>query len=321
MNAIQHALESAGPQAAHIEQLWWLTVAICALVFVPLMAVYLWTLWRAPRATEATPPDVAVVSDPETRPKRLVIAALVIVAFGLLVLLVGSVRTDRALAKLPLEGAINVRVVGHQWWWDVQYDDADPTKGFGTANEIYIPVGRPVVLTLQSDDVIHSLWIPNLHGKKDLIPGRTATMTLRADKPGKFRAQCAEFCGLQHAFMALVVNALPQAEYARWHDAQLRPAAEPGDDRQKRGRELFLSGSCMLCHAIQGTAANARKAPDLTHIASRETLAAGTLRNTPENLASWIADPSKFKPGVNMPAHRLPRDELDALVAYLGALK
>jgi cytochrome c oxidase subunit II len=321
MNAVQHALESAGPQAAHIEQLWWLTVAICALVFVPLMAVYLWTLWRAPRATEGTPPDVAVVSDPETRPKRLVIAALVIVAFGLLVLLVGSVRTDRALASLPLEGAINIKVVGHQWWWDVQYDDADPTKSFGTANEIHIPVGRPVVLTLQSDDVIHSLWIPNLHGKKDLIPGRTATMTLRADKPGKFRAQCAEFCGLQHAFMALVVNALPQAEYDRWRDAQSKPAPEPGDDRQKRGRELFLSGSCMLCHAIQGTTANARKAPDLTHVASRQRLGAGRFVNTPDDLARWITDPQKMKAGVNMPAHPLPEADLKALVAYLGTLK
>jgi cytochrome c oxidase subunit 2 len=321
MNPMQRVLESAGTQAAHIEQLWWFTVAVCAIVFVPLMAVWLWTLWRTPRASEATPPDVAIGAAPEPRAKRIVVSAVVAVGIGLLILLVASAYTDRALAKLPLEGAIGIKVTGNQWWWEVQYDDPDPLKVFNTANEIYIPAGKPVVITLVSNDVIHSLWIPNLHGKRDLIPGKTLTMALKADKPGKYRAQCAEFCGLQHAFMALTVNVLPQAEYDRWHDAQLEPAPEPAGDREKHGRDLFTSGTCMMCHAIQGTTANAHHAPDLTHIASRETLAAGTLPNTPQNLAAWIRDPSKFKPGVNMPAHRVPAEELDALVAYLETLK
>jgi cytochrome c oxidase subunit 2 len=318
---MQRVLESAGTQAAHIEQLWWFTVAVCAIVFVPLMAVWLWTLWRTPRASEATPPDVAIGAAPEPRAKRIVVSAVVAVGIGLLILLVASAYTDRALAKLPLEGAIGIKVTGNQWWWEVQYDDPDPLKVFNTANEIYIPAGKPVVITLVSNDVIHSLWIPNLHGKRDLIPGKTLTMALKADKPGKYRAQCAEFCGLQHAFMALTVNVLPQADYDRWHDAQLKPAPEPMGDREKHGRDLFTSGTCMMCHAIQGTTANAHHAPDLTHIASRETLAAGTLPNTPQNLAAWIRDPSKFKPGVNMPAHRVPAEELDALVAYLETLK
>lgn len=321
MNPVQRVLDAAGPQAAHIEQLWWFTVAICTIVFVPLMAVYLWTLWRTPRATEATPPDTAIVAAPERRATRVVVAAVVLSAIGLSALLVASVRTDRALSQLSLDGAIHINVTGNQWWWDVQYDDPDPLKIFNTANEIYIPVAKPVVITLLSGDVIHSLWIPNLHGKRDLIPGHTLTMALQADKPGTYRAQCAEFCGLQHAFMALTVHALPQADYDKWHDAQLEPAPEPADDRAKRGRDLFLSGSCMMCHAIQGTTANARHAPDLTHIASRDTLAAGTLPNTPQNLAAWIREPSRFKPGVNMPAHRVASEDLDALVAYLETLK
>lgn len=321
MNAVQRVLEVAGTQAAHIRDLWWFTIAVCALVFVPLMVVFLWTLWRRPRATEATPPDVAVVAGGEPRPKRFVVGALTIVVIGLVALLGASVRTDHALAQLPLDGAINIRVTGHQWWWDVQYEDPDPTKVFSTANEIYIPVKKPVVLTLQSDDVIHSLWIPSLHGKKDLIPGHTLTLTLDADKPGKYRAQCAEFCGLQHAFMALVVNAVPQADFDNWRQAQSKPAPDPADAQQKRGQALFLGGTCMMCHAIQGTTANGRMAPDLTHIASREALAAGTLANTPQNLGAWIADPGKFKPGVNMPAHHASREDLDALVAYLGTLK
>jgi cytochrome c oxidase subunit 2 len=321
MSPMQRVLESAGTQAAHIEQLWWFTVTVCLVVFIPLMGVWLWSLWRAPRSSEATPPDVAIVADPEPRAKRAIVSAVVLVSIGLIALLVASVRTDRALASLPLEGAIGIKVTGNQWWWEVQYDDPDPLKVFSTANEIYIPVNKPVVITLLSNDVIHSLWIPNLHGKKDLIPGKTLIMTLKAEKTGKYRAQCAEFCGLQHAFMALTVNVLPQADYDRWHDAQLKPAPEPMGDREKHGRDLFTSGTCMMCHAVAGTTANARHAPDLTHIASRETLAAGTLPNTPQNLASWIRDPSKYKPGVNMPAHRVPAQELDALVAYLETLK
>jgi cytochrome c oxidase subunit 2 len=321
MNAIQNALQSAGPQAAHIEQLWWLTLAVCAIAFVPVLAALAWSLWRAPRATEATPPDTAIVSQPERKAKRLVVSAVVASAVGLLLLLVASVRTDRALAQLPLEGALAIKVTGHQWWWDVAYDDPDPSKTFSTANEIYIPVGRPVVITLLSDDVIHSFWIPNLHGKKDLIPGQTATMQLRADHAGTWRGQCAEFCGFQHAFMAFTVTALEPARFDAWRQAQLAPAPEPANEKVKRGRDLFLSGSCMLCHAVAGTPASAHKAPDLTHVASRRTLAAGTVANTPQNLAAWIADPQKIKPGVNMPAHHIPGEDLDALVTWLETLR
>jgi cytochrome c oxidase subunit 2 len=178
-----------------------------------------------------------------------------------------------------------------------------------------------VIVRLKSTDVIHSLWVPSLAGKRDLIPGRTATLTFQADRPGIYRGQCAEFCGFQHAFMAFEVHAQPQAEYESWRQAQLAPAPEPTDPKAQRGKMLFQSIQCALCHSVQGTIAGARAAPDLTHFASRRTIAAGTLPNTPANLASWISDPHKHKPGVNMPANPLSGDDLAALVAYLGTLK
>jgi cytochrome c oxidase subunit 2 len=178
-----------------------------------------------------------------------------------------------------------------------------------------------VVVSLTSNDVIHSFWVPNLHGKRDLIPGHVLTTSFRADEPGTYRGQCAEFCGLQHAFMAFTVVAEPPQAYEAWADAQRKPAPEPTDEQAKRGKSLFLSGPCMMCHNISGTPATARRAPDLTHLASRPTLAAGTLPNNPANLAAWIKDPQSIKPGVNMPANALVPEDRDALLAYLGTLK
>ncbi|HUP30799.1 MAG TPA: cytochrome c oxidase subunit II [Usitatibacter sp.] len=321
MKGLIHALEPAGPQAAHIASLWWFALALCALVFVAVLGALFVALRRAPRATGGTPPDVTSLHAPEPGARRSVIGAVALSSVGLIALLVASVATDRALAQLSLVDAIGIEVVGHQWWWDVHYDDADPSRTFSTANELHIPVGRPVLLTLKSDDVIHSFWVPNLHGKKDLIPGRTTTLQLQADKPGAYRGQCAEFCGAQHAFMAFLVIAEAPDAYQKWAEAQRKPAREPIDPEQARGRDLFLSGSCMLCHAIQGTPANGRKAPDLTHLASRTTLAAGRLANDAGNLRDWIEDPQRFKPGVNMPAHHVPEDQIKALVTYLRSLE
>jgi cytochrome c oxidase subunit 2 len=316
-----NVLVPAGPQAAHIAALWWLTLAVCALVFITVLGALAWGLWRAPRGNLVTPPDTTPAPDAEQRLRRRVTAAVAISTVLLIGLLVASVATDRALAQLSLVDAVHIRVTAHQWWWEVVYDDPEPERLFATANELRIPVGRPILVTLQSDDVIHSFWVPSLHGKKDVIPGRTATIQFRADKPGTYRGPCAEYCGLEHAFMRFDVIAVPPEEYEVWAEAQRKPAAEPVDAAARRGRELFLSGSCMLCHAVHGTTANARKAPDLTHVASRAQLAAGRLKNTPENLADWIADPQKLKPGVNMPAHLLIEDDLKALVAYLETLK
>ena len=319
--APHQALDPKGPQAAHIADLWWIFIILCTLVFAAIVAAVVYVTWRRPRADAASAPDLSAVNQPEPRLRRNVTASVVASAVLLMVLLVASVFTDRALAKLSLADAVNIEVTAHQWWWTVRYLNGGPSDTFTTANEIHVPVGRPVIVQLKAEDVIHSLWVPNLAGKKDLIPGRTATLQFRADQPGTYRGQCAEFCGFQHALMGLLLVAEPQPQFDAWVQAQKAPAAEPADAKAVRGKELFQSTSCAMCHAIQGTLANAQKGPDLTHVASRQTLAAGTLKNTPQELAGWITNPQTYKPGTNMPATHLSAEDIDALVAYLGSLK
>jgi cytochrome c oxidase subunit 2 len=318
---MQDALRPAGVQAEHIGSLWNLTLGLCTLVFVLVLGACLFALWRAPRAGAGTAPDLSSLAGPERRTWRTIKWAAAAATVGLLALLAGDVFTSRALAHMPLRDAVNIELVGHQFWWEARYHDADPSREFTTANELHIPVGRPVVVTLRSNDVIHSLWIPNLQGKKDLIPGRTATLRLRADRAGSYRGQCAEFCGLEHAMMALLVEAEPNASYEAWAARQRQPAPEPADAMAQRGRAVFLGKSCVMCHTIAGTAANAVLGPDLTHLASRRTIAAGMFPNNRGHLTGWIADPQALKPGVNMPANALAADDLQALLAYLETLK
>jgi cytochrome c oxidase subunit 2 len=318
---MQDALRPAGVQAEHIGSLWNLTLGLCALVFVLVLGACLFALWRAPRGGAGTAPDLSSLAGPERRTWRTIKWAAAAATVGLLALLAGDVFTSRALARMPLRDAVNIELVGHQFWWEARYHDADPAREFTTANELHIPVGRPVVVTLRSNDVIHSLWIPNLHGKKDLIPGRTATLRLRADRAGSYRGQCAEFCGLEHAMMALLVEAEPNANYEAWAARQRQPAPEPAGAMALRGRAVFLGKSCVMCHTIAGTAARAVLGPDLTHLASRRTIAAGMFPNNRGHLAGWIADPQALKPGVNMPANALAADDLQALLAYLETLK
>ena len=305
----QDMLAAAGPHAERIVELWWLTFGICAFVFVAVLIAFLLAMRKGLTGTGIA-----------ARPYLPVVAALALSAVLLMLVMFLSFGTDRALATLGGEDPLKIEVTAHRWWWEARYQDPDPSRTFSTANELTIPVGRPVEFTLRSDDVIHSFWVPNLGGKKDLIPGRTATLRLQADKAGTYRGQCAEFCGVQHAKMALVVTA--SEEYDKWAESQRASAPDPNSDEEKRGRELFVNGTCAMCHAIQGTAANGRRAPDLTHFASRQTLAAGAVPNTRGYLAGWIIDPHSIKPGVNMPAHStLSPSDLQALLAYLGTLK
>lgn len=323
VETVHDALDAMGPQAQHFVELWRVFLAACTLVFA-LILVALWlALRRAPRAREDTPPDLSAVNRTEAAPRTAVTRAVIASGVALVLLIVASIVTDRALARLPLANAVHIELGGHQWWWSARYiDGSDVHDIFTTANEIHIPVGRPVIFKLNADDVIHSLWVPNLAGKKDLIPGRTALLELRADKPGIYRGQCAEFCGLEHALMGLLVIADPPAQFDAWVRAQRQPASPPSEDKAKRGVQVFQSSSCAMCHGISGVDfASAQHAPDLTHLASRQTLAAGTLANTPANLAAWIRDPQVFKPGTTMPATPLSQEDLDAVVAYLGTLK
>ena len=248
-------------------------------------------------------------------------AGVIVTTAVLFVLLIHDHAVGRALRSLPAENALRLRVPGHQWWWEVRYDDPSPSKMFHTANEIHIPVGRPVEIELQSTDVIHSFWVPKLHGKRDLIPARPTRTLLQAEKPGTYWGQCAEYCGHQHAKMRLMVIAHPPEEFEKWLVAQQRPAAEPTTESQRKGRAIFLRSTCVMCHTIQGTGAGGMVGPDLTHLASRSKIAAGSLPNARGHLGGWVTDPQKIKPGVRMPPNPLKADEIHALLDYLQSLK
>ena len=314
----QSVLQSSGPLAERVESLWWFACITAALVYLATVGALWWATAHARRRErrgETLPPDD---HRGMTRGVTLAVAATVVI---LLVFLVTDLSVGRTLDPIPRRQPLTIELTGKQWWWDVQYADTSAQGRFTTANEIHVPVGEPVLFLLESSDVIHSFWAPNLAGKKDLIPGYTQSMWFQADTAGDYRAQCAEFCGMQHAKMALHVIAEPRAQYDRWARSQRAPAKTPTDSVANRGREVFLTGQCAMCHNITGTVAGSRNGPDLTHLASRRTIAAGTLPNTRGALAGWIVDPQQVKPGANMPPNQLSPADLDALLTYLQSLE
>lgn len=312
-----HALAPAADQAQAIATVWqamfWPNVVIYLLV----LAVLAWAVWRRRNAAG----DAAAVQARHTR--RWTVALLgwtVFIALMLTAYTALSFMQDRRLlAREP--GALRVRITGKQWWWQVEYLDADPSRRVTTANELHLPVGRMTRIELLSDDVIHSLWIPALNGKQDLIPGRRTELALTPRKPGSYRGECAEFCGAQHAHMVIPVTVQSPSEFADWYRAQLAPAAEPASGAALRGKQAFESGPCAMCHAIGGTRAGAHFGPDLTHIASRPLLAAGALPNDRAHLDAWLANPQAYKPGTNMPNPQLAPNVRADVVAYLEQLK
>jgi cytochrome c oxidase subunit 2 len=232
---------------------------------------------------------------------------------------VASFYTTRPL-DVPRDD-LTIRVSGQQWWWDVTYIDPDSSRSFKTANEIRIPVGRSVRLQLEAGDVIHSFWVPSLAGKLDLIPGRNNELVIRAERAGVYRGQCAEFCGVQHSHMAVFVVAEEGEAYERWAEEQRAPATFSDDADARAGAAVFLAKPCAACHTVRGTAASGTTGPDLTHVGSRMTIAAGLSDNTRGAVAAWIADPQTLKPGNNMPMVPLGSDELRQLAAYMVSLK
>lgn len=312
---MQSALDPRGPQADRIHELWWLLLVVCTLVFFAVVIALGLALLRRGRIERIDP------TDGEPGKVKVIIGATAVTAVILAGFVAYSVVVSRANTRIP-DGLrpVRVQLIGHQWWWEVRYLDEVASRTFDTANELRIPVGRPVVVELTSRDVIHSFWVPNLHGKTDMVPGRRNTIWFEAAAPGEYRGQCAEFCGLQHAKMALIVMALPEADFEAWADAHRQPARVPDGPLAQRGAEVFAGSSCVMCHTVRGTGAWGRVAPDLTHIASRRTLAAGTLANTRGNLAAWILDPQHVKPGTFMPPTQLAADDLQALLAYLETL-
>ncbi|HET7220800.1 MAG TPA: c-type cytochrome, partial [Vicinamibacterales bacterium] len=250
-----------------------------------------------------------------------VVAATGVTILTLFGLLFASVITGRALASLPQQDAIAIEITGFQWWWEAVYLDRNPSQRVTTANEVHVPTGRTVLLLLDSADVIHSLWIPNLHGKMDLVPGRQNTLWLRIDEPGIYRGQCAEYCGVQHAHMALTVIAESTAQFDAWLNGQRQTPPPPSSAEAQHGQALFRSTTCVMCHSVRGTIAGARLGPDLTHVATRGHLAAATLPNSRDNLLRWIADPQHVKPGNHMPSSDLSRRDLEAIASYLETLR
>lgn len=327
---MQSALHTAGTQATLVEQLWWLMLGISVAVWVAVIGATLYAQFRRraqaaavhdadPRAATARG-GVGPHGEPERRAMKL-IAVLTCVTAGILAGLFGAnLYVGHAAAQLARAPAMTIEITGYRWWWEVRYMSDDAARIFTTANELRLPVGRAVRIVLISGDVIHSFWAPGLQGKLDLIPGRRNELFLRADAPGIFRGQCAEFCGLQHAKMAFMVVASTAADFDAWVAQRLRPASEPRDAIAQQGHTLFMQ-HCAACHAIGGTLAQGNLGPDLSHLASRLTIAAGTLPNTRSHLGGWIANAQHIKPGSLMPAMPLSGAQLRTLLHYLEGLR
>ena len=315
----QNVLDPAGPQAHRVSGLWSFMLPVALAVYALVIAALAYAVARSRRRRATADTEDAGA---ERKMTLAVGAATGVTVLILLIFLLTDFAVGRALFGVAdRERALVIDVTGHQWWWDVSYGDPTHSRRVRTANEIHIPTGRPVLVKLSSVDVIHSFWVPNLSGKKDMVPGHRNAVWFQADTPGVYRGQCAEFCGHQHANMAFLVVAQPPEEFAAWYERQLREAPPPTDSITRRGQEVFLSAPCVMCHQIQGTSANGHVGPNLTHLASRRTIAAGTLPNTRGNLAGWILDPQRIKPGSHMPPTELGAQDLDALLAYLETLK
>jgi cytochrome c oxidase subunit II len=312
----QSVLHPTGPAAGRIADLSWIMFAAAACVFLLVVTVLLRAVThRNHRAEPRT------VSHDGAATRWVLAGGVALPAIVLIPLLILTLKTLAGLAP-PESGAVpEVVITGYQWWWDVQYTAPLDAGGVRTANELHIPVGRPVRVQLRSEDVIHSFWVPSLQGKLDLVPGQVNTTWIQADTPGVYRGECAEYCGLQHARMQFRVVALSAPDFDAWLLAQHKPAPYPTDSVTTAGHIVFMQSGCSFCHTVQGTPARARAGPDLTHIASRRTLAAGTLPNTRGHLAGWIGNPQAIKPGSLMPRIPLRPGDLHALLAYLGTLR
>jgi cytochrome c oxidase subunit II len=312
----QSTLDAQGASAIDIKHHIVLIVAVCSAVWALVMVVLIGALGRSRGYARPVDPDPVV----ERRLTRAVVAAMTATIVIITAFTMAAFFTTRALSVAGQDD-LTIKVRGQQWWWDVEYFGAASDRRFTTANEIHVPVGVNVRFLLESVDVIHSFWVPSLAGKQDLIPGRRNEITVRAERPGVYRGQCAEFCGLQHAHMALLIVAEERAAFDQWLRSQQVSASQPSSPEAAAGEQVFLSRPCAACHTIRGTSAAGTTGPDLTHVGGRMYVAAGLLETTRGSLAAWIADPQTLKPGNNMPMVPLSADELRAISAYLAGLK
>jgi cytochrome c oxidase subunit II len=315
----QSAMDAHGPYAARLASMTLVFSVILGGIWLLVVIAMTFALLRRRALFERL--DPAATDERGERLSLRVILGLAITTGVIVLILTGvSFIGQRDLFAAQPNNLV-IQVTGHQWWWEVRYQDQTPSHIFTTANEMHMPVGIPVKVQLQSQDVIHSFWVPSLNGKKDLIPGQPNEIELIASRPGVYRGQCAEFCGIQHAHMSFLVVAEDQASFDRWLENQRSSATQPETPDQKRGEDIFMSSACVMCHTIGGTQAGGRAGPDLTHVGSRSMIAAGQFPLNSGTLAAWIADPQGLKPGSQMPAVSLSADELNAVTAYLQGLK
>jgi cytochrome c oxidase subunit 2 len=312
----QSALDPASDQATALHSLFGLMLVVCGIAYLLVLLFLGWALWRNRRRLGET-----VDSAPDDRRLELGLGAWAgIMALGIAVLTGASFLVDRTLAQHD-DASADVRVTAQQWWWRLEYRDPAGHGWIETANELHLPAGRPTRLEIRSADVVHSFWIPNLSGKIDMIPGRANHLTITPRRAGWLRGQCAEFCGLQHARMALDVKVEAPDAFAAWLAQQARPAPAPATSEAARGQSLVASGTCASCHTIRGAVGGGRAGPDLTHLASRRSLAAGTLPMGRDALGGWITQPQALKPGAEMPATGLAPADALAVVSYLEELQ
>ena len=309
-------LEARSPETREIRKLSWFVFAIAVGIFVVVEGLLVYAIFRYRRRA----------NDPESRePVQLYgsnpveIAWTVIPIIIVLVLCLATIRTIQTVQPTKMErpeNALTVEVIGHRWWWEFRYPELDVV----TANEMFIPVGRPIWLEITSADVIHSFWVPELQGKMDAIPAHTNYWKLTADEAGTYLGQCAEYCGNQHANMLIRVEARDDEGFDEWARQQALPAVVVDTEEVNLGREVFMKYACQNCHAVAGLC-EGTYAPDLTHLMSRVTFAGGMIPNTEANLKAWIDDPDQIKPGCDMPALKLSTQEIEQVVAYLVTLK
>jgi cytochrome c oxidase subunit II len=318
-DTLQSATGGDGVQSELFTSLFWGFVIVLLIVYAVVFAFLAAAIFRRRGRRQD-----GLADDGESRDgtlKKVLIGWTAAIALILAGLTIASWIADRRLDTKAGTPALDIEIVANQWWWEVRYLSHDPSRIVRTANELHLPVGVTARITLKSNDVIHSFWIPNLAGKQDLIPGRVTDMILRPLREGVYRGQCAEFCGLQHARMALDVTVESPAQFASWRAQQVLPAAAPRNPLQLAGYDYVTTRECASCHAISGTPASGHVAPDLTHVASRRSIGAGTFPMTRGHLYAWIADPQSAKPGNNMPYVGLEPAELHAVVAYLETLR
>lgn len=308
-NGMQSVLDPQGPAAGTIAGLSWILFVGASAIFLLVAGLLAYALLSRPDLRR-----------PINGNRFIIAGGVLLPVITLSILLVYVFRIGSSLNEAP-EDPLIVEVTGHQWWWEFSYRGEEPHQDVITANELHIPVGRPVELRLSSADVIHSFWVPNLAGKRDLIPGMENRLVLEADRPGLHRGACNEFCGAQHTLMRLLVISEPAAEFERWIENQRQPAPEPATELEQRGESLFMSSGCPACHTVRGTESGGRLAPDLTHFGSRRTIAAGTLRNTTGNLEAWLTSSQHLKPGNEMPEFSFDGPSIHALAAYLESLQ